>query len=651
MRSQPRNLVRHRITGFTLVEMLVAVTIVLLIMSMFAQLFQLAGGSVSKQRGIMENDQRARSVQTIIKADLDKRTFRSVIPFFRGEQVDVQASEADLIHRRGYLYYSENDPLNDGDDMLQFTVDSELTAFNSDTTPFVGYSLPISPAGSSALQTAQFMYNNQNQPEVDDGTFDINYTSRSPAAEVSYFLRNGNLYRRIVLIRKEPSGETNPQPKDNINQSDFFETDSTKRGPAWYPTGVTGATVFYRDFDFSAVPDATSATRLRFNGMTLLNNGEDARYLSMGIPHHRFGHHHETGRSTEYLSYNGGAIRYAGRFTLEEQSHLSFNYPRALAAGTVTQMNPNFGNANNLPDINNNTVWDTYENGTRRGEDLLLPNVHSFDVKLWDENTNSGLGGFVDIEGTGAVDFAAIQTFNDIYGSQTTGNRTFDTWHSRVPWDDDNDGTVAAGEYGRPPFRPLKAYPTGVYGASFTPTQPRWQGGQSWASAPVGLKWFPSNYVFPAPNSNPIRPPGEPFYYICVGAEGAGPFRNSWGEDLDFDSNLDVDEDLNDNNMRDVGEPDVDGDGFLDTVNEDFLASAPDPARGNGSLDYDIYEPGRNGRASWPRKPGLRVRDGNLIWQAVDNRKPLRALQITLRFQDPTTAQIRTQTIVHSLID
>ena len=644
MRSQARNFVRYPVSGFTLVEMLVAVTIVLLMMSMFAQLFQLAGGSVSQQRGIMENDQRARSVQTIIKADLDKRTFRLVIPFVANEQVDRQASEADLVHRRGYLYYSENDPLNDADDMLQFTVDSELTTFNSDTTQFVGYSLPLSPSGSTATQTKQYLYDprHQNQPEIDDDIFDVNYTSRSPAAEVSYFLRNGSLYRRIVLVRQENEGDANPQPVDDENHTDYFETDSAQRGPVWYPGGTQGATVFFRDFDFSVVPDATSSTRLRFNGMSLLNNGEDARYLSMGIPHHRFGHHHETGRSTEYLTYYDVVTAttktmYAGRFTLEEQSNSIFNYPRALVSGAVTQMTPNFGDS--LADADNDTVWDTYENGPRRGEDLLLPNVHSFDVKLWDENANSGLGGFVDIEGTGAVDFAATRSLNDTYGSQTAGNRTFDTWHPRVRWDQDDDGTIVTSplELGLPPFRPLKAYPAGVYGGSFTPTQPRWQGGQSWPSAPVGLKWFPSDVT---------RPAGEPFYYICIGAEesnGFTNFQNTAGEDLDYDGNLDVDEDFNNNNVRDMGEPDSDGDGRLDLANEDL--------NGNGSLDLDIYEPGRNGRASWPRKAGLRVRDGELIWQAVDNRKPLRALQITLRFQDPTTAQIRTQTIVHSLID
>ena len=62
--------------GFTLVEMLVSVALVLLIMTLFAQAFGIAAGSIKKQRGLAENDQRARSMVTILLGDLKKRTFR-----------------------------------------------------------------------------------------------------------------------------------------------------------------------------------------------------------------------------------------------------------------------------------------------------------------------------------------------------------------------------------------------------------------------------------------------------------------------------------------------------------------------------------------------------------------------------------------------
>ena len=113
--------------------MMVAVALVMLLMMLFAQVFQMAGGSVSTQRGLMENDQRARSVQTLIQGDLTKRTFQKVIPFAFNE--DLTAPEAELSYRRGYFYISENDPATDSDDVLAFTVTVTAPANGAATWP------------------------------------------------------------------------------------------------------------------------------------------------------------------------------------------------------------------------------------------------------------------------------------------------------------------------------------------------------------------------------------------------------------------------------------------------------------------------------------------------------------------------------------
>ncbi len=70
---------RSKRTAFTLVEMLVSVGLVILMMLMFTQIFQLATDQMGTQRGIAQNDQRSRTLTTIIKNDLDNRTFRILI--------------------------------------------------------------------------------------------------------------------------------------------------------------------------------------------------------------------------------------------------------------------------------------------------------------------------------------------------------------------------------------------------------------------------------------------------------------------------------------------------------------------------------------------------------------------------------------------
>ena len=133
-----------RVTGFTLVEMLVSVAIVLLMMSMFAQIFQMATGSLSQQRGIAENDQKARMLTTTLRGDLERRTFRDVFPFRADE--DTRQLGRSLARRAGYFEIDENDPFDDTDDVLSFTVLASIGLQSKDKSPFTGKALPQSGA-------------------------------------------------------------------------------------------------------------------------------------------------------------------------------------------------------------------------------------------------------------------------------------------------------------------------------------------------------------------------------------------------------------------------------------------------------------------------------------------------------------------------
>ncbi|MBR9804425.1 prepilin-type N-terminal cleavage/methylation domain-containing protein, partial [bacterium] len=120
----------ERRSGFTLTEMLVAVGLLLIIMTIFAQIFQLAVTAMTRQKGMANNDSRARTAFSVIDADLKRMSFRSMrdggglVPLVPGLLYDGNLAAPE---QRGYFYYSENDPDNDTDDVLQFTVDASLT--------------------------------------------------------------------------------------------------------------------------------------------------------------------------------------------------------------------------------------------------------------------------------------------------------------------------------------------------------------------------------------------------------------------------------------------------------------------------------------------------------------------------------------------
>ena len=587
--------------GFTLVEMLVAVTLVLIMMSMFAEIFQIAGGSIAKTRGLAENDQRSRTLQTIIKADLDKRSFRWVYPFATGE--DAAAPESSRYIRKGYFYISVNNPHNALDNVLQFTVESSNTSKNKDESPYYGQAIVL-PGSTS---------DNKNQPDYDDRQF-LNNTSSSTVAEVAYFVRNGNLYRRQLLVRESQSG-TNPQPDDspaNTPPRNVFDPSASPAAAFQYSPG---SSTFWADYDYSAYYNEApvgTPTGTHFLGSDSLNNSSTISLNAIAAPFRRFGHYHRdgvltsiySGRPKEFSS-GSAAADFIGRFTLQECSSPQFQYPQNRTAGRATSptipadipTHPDNSLVLNADKIV--SLPDDFSDGPRRGEDLLLSNVHAFDILVWDDN----YGGFVSIGDPSlpatsdyyiSSNLATTKRRNASYGPRlpateslpTVVNAVFDTWHPFL----DIDG--AAGN-DAPPFRPITYRPDYLTGPEPTPVN---QPGQSeWQAATV---YEIGDIVFPTATTAAAYP-GTPFYYRCV-QKDRGPKNKGKGK----------------------------GKGLQGINRSD-----------------DTNEP------SWPRAAGLIVEDNALSWQAVDNRKPLRAVKLEIRFIDSSTQQMRQMTLIHSLVD
>jgi len=336
-------------TGFTLVEMLVSVTLVLMMMMMFAQVFEIASGIHVKVRGITRNDQRTRILIRTLRSDLDKRTMRHATPFRENEHLITNLADRDLDNRQGYFSVSENATDSDLDDVLQFTARTSISLQNVDSTRFSGKSLRL---GTTA-----------NQPDWDDGVLDG--STESIAAEISYFLRAGTLFRRVLLLRQPAFG--GDQPTD------------TAGNPAYNNQGGS----FWNNFDSSAHFEPNQG-RVLFHGLRSLDNSGSLANYPLGYRRNRFGHDHGSGDAREFDSSN--PPRFIGRFTHEETSHQTFRYPAALPnpmnSGYALTLNPQTGVIQE---------FSTPPPGPRRAEDIMMTNVHSFDVKILRDANGDGV--------------------------------------------------------------------------------------------------------------------------------------------------------------------------------------------------------------------------------------------------------------------
>lgn len=370
--------------GFTLIEMLVATAVVVVMMAIFTQIFMMATSTMSVQKGLAENDQRARLVHSLLSGDLNgnsakaqTRTFLCVIPFGAGEipakaPIDpVTNGQVTDASRLGYLSISENDPNDDTDDVLQLTVVS-----TSGTDLLFGRAQILADAAGNQ--------NWSNQPEYDDVIGIQNQAGASKYAEVSYFLRNGSIYRRVMLVRNPPKyGSFNPidEPTDDA-LADLSFTNYTN-----------GTRNFWTDFDYAAYYDNVKG-QPQFLGFD--NLGVQTA-VTLRNPIYRWGFSYTSpagagmGLPREFDSSSPPV--FFGRFTQAETSDPNFAYPGrspAVAANPIAQATP-------LTVMNGRVT--SYPNGTRVGEDILMSNVITFDIKVWDPGASSGPDGKPGIAG------------------------------------------------------------------------------------------------------------------------------------------------------------------------------------------------------------------------------------------------------------
>lgn len=673
-----------RFRAFTLVEMLISVTLVLLMMVLFAEIFGLASESMTLQRALADNDQQVRSFSTIIREDLKKRTFRDVIAYDPREDDNFEAIP--FSGRDGYFYISLNDPDDATDNVLQFTVRSSIDIQSGDDTEFYGRATGLVQQGIAASQAQTHVRQNSRQPEHDDGELQINFTGTSSAAEITYFMRGSRLYRRVSLLRDPVAGQSGVQPRMSWDTggsqrlttpveylrhrvgatSPVVQTVSgAYRKVAGSSGGAVNSDNYWEDFDFSAVqspfvefgpfPPTDGAQLL--GAEHLRNNTTDS--VSLGNPRLRFGFDQFTGISREFSHADPAAsdFFFIGRYTLEEMSHGDFNFPQnpsALGASPLSYSAvPSLVDGGVEPD----GIVDAFIGGSRRGEDLLLSNVHGFEIEVWDDRIGEflpightrvlpGPNGTINSTGTTIAgddiggDYHRSRNQQAVAGlpavpgdsSQWNTNapnwigRVFDTWHPFYDHDNaDADNDHATG--GDPaPYRALTFYPPAApFGPYLNrghwrpsrPTIPAIPGGPGMPATPA-QPGIPNVYnvgdmVFPAINGE--APQDFSFYYVCIQAGTAAET-----------------EDRNNNGVLDPGED--------------------DPANGVlGELD--------TGEPKWPMEDGATFEPPRVTaptparpkWLAVRNYRPLRAFRLRVRFLHASSGEMRQLSLIHSLVD
>lgn len=171
--------------GLTLIEMLVVVALVVLMMTILVQIFSAATDAISISRTFQELDGRLRMLDTTIRRDLAGVTARMTPPLNPRDNL-------------GYFEYGENAladaHLEDTDDYMGFTAKAP------EGQPFTGRMWIA--GGSNAINPV---------------------TITSEFAEIIYFLRNGNLYRRVLLVAPEKQAAVAPWPiGTNFNPVNMF---------------------------------------------------------------------------------------------------------------------------------------------------------------------------------------------------------------------------------------------------------------------------------------------------------------------------------------------------------------------------------------------------------------------------------------------
>ncbi len=269
--------------------MLVTLAVLLIMMTVIVQIFQAATGALSSAQGYQELDNQLRQLDVMIRSDLNGVTARMTPPLNPNNNL-------------GYLEYGENEFAvaqgEDSDDYIRFTAKAPAGR------PFTGR-MYVPPLNGLTLATM-----NLTQQQIYLATQPITITSEY--AEIIYFLRNGNLYRRVLLVAPE-------------RQSVIWQTNSSFAQALFGGLNVNAPVVSWQGMnDLSAHPSPSGNTLplIVLNTLGALTNRENR------FAYPRFTNDYQDLNGNVYLGGDGQSDDVNGDNVPDYYTSL---YPHALA--------------------------------------------------------------------------------------------------------------------------------------------------------------------------------------------------------------------------------------------------------------------------------------------------------------------------------
>lgn len=399
--------------AFTLVEILVAMVVTLIMLGIVVTIFGMIGTNVSKSRSMMEKSDQLRACKHRLQLDLAGITVPMIAP---------QSPQSAV----GYFEYTEG-PVG------------RMPAFTINVADENGTMGPDTTVGDTDDWIA-FTTQSANEPFV-GRHFPSTTNIQSQVAEVIWFVRGTTLYRRQLLVKPDlnrtPGGMPTPTQlytmphinDSNLGQSYYAVSDVSVHADGKGPAGYANLGPLP---DPSTVAPGTPSDPLRLvaNSLSDLTKREN-RYAHIPVMGNQsasginnaplFGWPFDARQYGWFVNTVTGQVSTGrlGLATLQECSDplcplpigISNNptgtpvpfsrfFPTNLlqlskqAPATAAPFTPPTNDDEGFDAWDNPHPWNqgdlitgqlnSFNNGNRAGEDIILTNVLSFDVKVWD---------------------------------------------------------------------------------------------------------------------------------------------------------------------------------------------------------------------------------------------------------------------------